>query len=41
MDPLVIPELRITEGTDAVGLKLLWKNAEIHGLKDIKMTNAE
>ncbi|KAK3926823.1 Protein takeout [Frankliniella fusca] len=34
MNPLVIPELALWQGTSAVGLKLAWKNAEIDGLKD-------
>lgn len=34
MNPMVIPELALWQGTSAVGLKLAWKNAEIHGLKD-------
>ena len=41
MNPLVIPELYIAQGTDAVGLKLTWKNATIHGLKDAELIKSE
>ncbi|XP_052132423.1 uncharacterized protein LOC127752020 [Frankliniella occidentalis] len=41
MNPMVIPELALWQGTSAVGLKLAWKNAEIHGLKDADFLDCE
>lgn len=41
MNPMVIPELALWQGTSAVGLKMAWKNAEIHGLKDAEMLDCE
>ncbi|XP_034238685.1 protein takeout-like [Thrips palmi] len=41
MNPMVIPELALWQGTSAVGLKMAWKNAEIHGLKDAKMLECD
>lgn len=41
MNPLVIPQLNLTQGTGSVGLKLSWKNAELHGLKDTDFQTAD
>lgn len=41
LNPMLIPMLKIEQGTYAVGLNLEWKNADIYGLKDIKMTKSD
>lgn len=41
MNPMVIPELALWQGTSAVGLKLAWKNAQIHGLKDAEFRECD
>ncbi|KAJ1522629.1 hypothetical protein ONE63_001802 [Megalurothrips usitatus] len=40
LNPMVIPELHLQQGSDAVGLKLSWKNAELHGMKDVDFREA-
>lgn len=40
LDPLVIPELTIEQGTKQVGLKMSCKNCELHGLKDTRFVRA-
>lgn len=43
MNPMVIPALELQQGssTGSVGLKLAWKNAEIHGIKDSQFLDIE
>ncbi|KAK3916253.1 Protein takeout [Frankliniella fusca] len=41
LDPLLITELKLRQGTDSVGLKLAWKNAEFHGLKSVQPLSCE
>ncbi|KAE8753078.1 hypothetical protein FOCC_FOCC000001 [Frankliniella occidentalis] len=41
LNPLVIPELRLRQGTEAVGLKLAWKDAALHGLPSADLQSCE
>ncbi|XP_015364140.1 PREDICTED: protein takeout-like [Diuraphis noxia] len=40
LDPLVIPELTINQGTKQVGLTMSCKNCELHGLKETRFVRA-
>lgn len=40
LEPLVIPEMTIKQGTDQVGLTMSCKNCELHGLKDTRFVKA-
>lgn len=40
LDPLVIPELTIEQGTKQVGLRMTCKNCELHGLKGTRFVKA-
>ena len=37
LDPMLVTELRIEEGTRSVGMKMLARNATLSGLKDVDM----
>ncbi|XP_050543635.1 protein takeout-like isoform X2 [Daktulosphaira vitifoliae] len=40
LDPLIIPEMTIQQGTKQVGLTMRCKNCELHGLKNTKFVKA-
>lgn len=40
LDPLIIPEMTIKQGTKQVGLVMKCKNCQLHGLKDTKFVKA-
>ncbi|XP_034251699.1 protein takeout-like [Thrips palmi] len=41
LNPMVIPELQLQQGTGSVGLNITWKNAEIHGIKDTEFLDVD